>query len=79
MTICRDCDDAQREIANMADEIAFWAYHAKWHYAASHGMGRYDDLPRLQQQQIEEAFRQAKIDENRERLGHVSDSYDIGS
>lgn len=77
MTRCRDCDDHVREIANMADELAFWAYQAKWHYAQSNGMGDYDALPRLKQEQIDELFRQARIAENKSRI-NAEPPRDIG-
>lgn len=79
MAYCQDCADAQREIGGMADEIAFWAFQAKWYYAAANGMGSYDDLPVKRQKAIAEVFKQRRIAENRERIGHVEPAHDIGS
>lgn len=79
MMRCDQCDDLLRENAGMADEIAFWAFQAKWYYAAAHGIGRYDDLPPARQKAIDAALEQNRINENRERLGHVPPAHEIGS
>lgn len=63
-----------REQAQMADEIAFWAYQAKHYYAACHGI----DLDK-NWKTIEAAFEQARVAENAERLGHVEPAHEIGS
>lgn len=76
---CKECDEHVREIASMADEIAFWAYQAKWYYAAANNIGRYDDLSVKQQKAIDATFEQHRIAENRERIGYVEPPRDIGS
>jgi hypothetical protein len=78
MPVCQECYNAQREIAQMADEIAFWAYQAKWYYAAHNKMD-YEKLARWQQKAIDDVFEEARRKENRERLGTIPASYDIGS
>lgn len=79
MTRCQACDEAQREIANMADEIAFWAFQAKWYYARVHDLGQYDELPVQKQKEIGAVFERHRIAENCDRIGHVDPANDIGS
>lgn len=80
MSKCSDCDRAQHEIANMAEEIAFWAFQAKWYYTAALNIGKnYDDLPIKQKKEVDAVFEKHRIAENRERIGDISPSYDIGS
>lgn len=79
MIRCKECDDAQREIANMADIIAFWAYQAKWYYAQAAKLGSYDDLPIKKQREIDAVFEKNRIAENRDRFGHVDPAHEIGS
>lgn len=74
----REIDRLNGEIAGMADQIAFWAFQAKWHYAARHGLGDYDQLPRSRREQVDEVFRQARTAENRERNAHAEPPRDIG-
>lgn len=75
----RERDDQSREIANMAEEIAFWAYQAK-HYCAVARFGRsYDDCSRTTQRAVDELLEQNRIAENRERYGHAEPARDIGS
>lgn len=79
MTRCQDCDEAQREIANMAEEIAFWAYQAKWYFALATHLGNYDDLDLKKQRAIDATFEEHRQAENRDRIGHVEPAHDIGS
>lgn len=72
-------DQEIRQVAMMADEIAFWAYQAKWYFAAANGLGRYDELPATQQRAIDKTFEEHRIAENRERLGNVEPAHNIGS
>lgn len=76
---CAACDEKVREVAQQADLVAFWAYQAKSYYAHANKLGTYDELPLEKQKEIEAVFEKARIEENRERIGHVPDSYDIGS
>ena len=76
---CDSCIDSQREVAELADHCAFWAYQAKWYYAQAHGIGNYDELPLRRQKEIDAVFEKARIAENRERLGEIPPSYDIGT
>lgn len=44
MDRCQNCDDLYREVADLADQCAFWAYQAKWYFARANRLGCYDDL-----------------------------------
>lgn len=79
MSYCQSCADAQREVAELADHVAFWAFQAKWYYAAANGFGRYDELPLEQQKAIDDVFETHRITENIERFGHVEPAHGIGS
>lgn len=79
MINCRDCENAQREIVSMVEEIAFWAYQAKWYFAKANGLGNYDDLPVKKQRAIDATFEEHRIAENRDRIGHVEPAHDIGN
>jgi hypothetical protein len=79
MMRCKSCDEHVREVAMLADLSAFWAFQAKWYYAAAIGLGRYDELPLAAQKKIDAVFEKHRVAENRERVGHVAPSYDIGT
>ena len=79
MIYCQDCMRHIQEIANMADEIAFWAFKAKWYYAAANGLGKYDELPIAKQKEIDAVFERHRIAENQERIGPIEPAWDIGS
>lgn len=76
---CKGCDEKVYEIAMMAELVAFWAYQAKCYYCYTNDLGKYDDLRPEIQKRIDETFEKVRIEENRERIGHVPDSHDIGS
>lgn len=76
---CVACDDYVREIAQMADLVAFWAYQAKCYYARAAGLGEYDSLPPAHQQHMDVMFEEVRAAENRERIGYVPPAHDIGS
>ena len=76
---CEDCDRNTREIAELADLCAFWAFQAKWYFAKANKLGNYDELPPANQKAIDATFEEHRRAENRERLGTIPPSYDIGS
>lgn len=71
-------DKHVREIAELADLVAFWAYQAKWYYAKAHKLGDYDALSPSRQRAIDAVFEQARVNENRERHSHAEAPRDIG-
>lgn len=78
MKRCTECDRHVSEIAGMADLLAFWAFQAKWYYAAAIGLGRYDELPLATQKKIDAELEKHRVAENRERWSHAEPSRDIG-
>lgn len=76
---CKECDEHVREIAQLADLIAFWAYQAKWYYARYALVADYDSLNRMQQAEIDMVFERHRIAENRERHSHAEAPREIGS
>lgn len=72
-------DEAIREVAKMADEVAYWAYQAKWHYAKAYRLGDYDNLPSKTQKDIDRIFENWRTAENVDRRGPAEPAHDIGS
>lgn len=62
------------EQSQMADEIAFWAYQAKFYYAACNGI----DLEK-NWKKIEAVFEAAQQVENTERFSRVDPAHNVGS
>lgn len=64
------------EEAKLAGQIAFWKYQAFWHRAQLTGRN-VDKMSDWKSLEIE--FEQARVAENRGRLGHVPPAHEIGS
>ena len=70
-------DRLYREIAELAEELAFWRYQAFFHRCHIMQYGDLDDP--VIWRTLESEFRHIKEMENKERRGDIEPSHDIGS
>ena len=71
MSISPTEDRLYREIAGLADAVAFWKFQAIWHRAKLSGRDPDDDQV---YRDVEKELAQARADENRERYSHAYSS-----